>query len=201
MASLDSCCKALNACAGVYIHCHDTALLGRNLLFFMSGNYNYKNSSDLLQFPKWPELFAFILYFQCVLYVFECFLRSLCLFKKEPSVAFLRDLFHAIHCWVLFSQLDLSMKDQVTFVIFNNSWYASISDAFYSCVLSPMYVLFLFRVFRFAVDIRSPNSTLTDLIFHGWILKLFRFNKERILLFSQNCSYFYSCSGLVFLNI
>lgn len=64
-----------------------------------------------------------------------------------------------------------------------------------------MCVLFLLLVFRFGVDIRSLNSSLFDFIFHGQILKLFSFNSERILFFSQNRSYFYSCSGLMLLNI
>lgn len=84
-----------------------------------------KSSSDLLWFPKWPELFAFmktgfILYFQmCLLCLWIFWKKSLCLSKKEPSVAFLRELFNAIHCSVLFSQLGLSVKDWVAFVIFN----------------------------------------------------------------------------------
>lgn len=143
---------------------------------------------------------GFILYFQmCPLCMWMFGGGSLCLFKKESSVSFPRDLFSAIRCWVLFTQLDLPTKDWALLYLTKstriNFW------CFYCCVLFTVCVLFLFLVFGFGVEIRSLNSSLFDFIFHGRILKLFRFNNEGILFFSQNCSHLYSCSGLVFLNI
>lgn len=53
-------------------------------------------------------------------------------------------------------------------------------------------VLFLPKVFRFAVDIRGLNSVLTDFV--PW-LNLKVYNNEGALFFIQICSYSYSFSG------
>lgn len=159
-----SCCKALPRCLHWYLLCRNNALPGSTLLLPW-GVARTKNSRDL-SFQDSQNFLLSWKHFPHVSFrsLNVCVGGQVCAcLKKNPVFAFLRDPFNAVHWPMLFSQLRLSVKDWMTFVK-HDKIQAHQFDAFHRRVLPSTCVLVLLRGFRFAVDSRSLNSSLTDFI-------------------------------------
>lgn len=102
------------------------------------------------------------IFHMCLLGLCVCRGGSLCLPKKEPRVCLSE---RSVQCSTLANAvLPATFIHERLKDVCQTKIQAHQVDAFHRRVLPSTCVLFLLRVFRFAVDSRSLNSSLTDFI-------------------------------------